>query len=330
MNYKTFPRTNVVVSEIGFGVWSVTTNWWGKVDEKEGIHWMQKAFDLGITFFDTADTYGKGYGETIMPKAFKGKRDKIQIGSKFGYEWEKHADRPGNAQTELPQNFSPAFVKKACEGALKRMETDYIDLWQVHNPKMALLTDELFKTLEDLKQEGKIKAYGVALGPAIGWEEEGLVSMERWNVHSCQTVYNLLEQDPGRSLIKMAEKTQTGLMSRVPHSSGVLQGLKPNFNPNDHRSHRKLQWFAEGEKKVEKLQFLLEGGKRTLGQLALEYIISQPTMVAVLPTITSEKELDEFAACGGCYLTVEEMARVKDLYEHNFYIESENEPAVAK
>ncbi|MBI2886924.1 MAG: aldo/keto reductase [Chloroflexi bacterium] len=327
MRYRTFPESDLQASEVGFGVWTVTAGWWGDYSDAAAAALLRKAFGLGITFFDTADTYGNGRGEEIMPKALGKQRQEIVISTKVGYDFYSN---PGQrtGQREWPQNWSREFVKFACEQSLKRLGTDYIDLYQLHNARMdAIDSDELFATLEELRREGKIRYYGVALGPAIGWREEGLAAMQRRDFTALQIIHNLLEQDPGRDFMPAARRNQTGIMVRVPHSSGMLEGnytLETTFPPEDHRSHRPRQWLVDGLKKLERLRFLHEGRDKTLGQAAIKWLLAEPLVATVLPNIYDEEQLVEFAAAPEVAdLTAEELARVAELYDHNFYLEQE-------
>ncbi len=126
MKYRNLGKTDLKVSEVGFGVWTVSTGWWGKLDERESITLLSQALDLGINFFDTGDTYGEGYGEEILAKALGKQRNNILIGTKFGYDFYTHVEREGHQ--ERPQDFSPSFVRYACEQSLRRLNTDHIDL----------------------------------------------------------------------------------------------------------------------------------------------------------------------------------------------------------
>ena len=320
MKHRLLGKTGVSVSEIGFGVWTVSTGWWGEKSDEEAVSLLKKAFELGITFFDTADTYGSGRGETLLAKAFGGSA-KVTIATKFGYNF---YEGKRETQREFPQDFSEKFVRFALEESLKRLNRQTIDLYQVHNPRMdAVDHDGLFALLEKFRQEGKVRAYGVALGPAIGWKEEGIRAMERRKVHSLQTVYNLLEQEPGRNFFPIAKITETAILVRVPHSSGLLEGKyteKTTFPETDHRSHRPREWLTEGLKKLEKLDFLKEN--MTLGQAALKYILAEPTVASCLPNIYHEEQLTEFAAASDRPdLSREAIQRVNDLYAHNFYLE---------
>jgi aryl-alcohol dehydrogenase-like predicted oxidoreductase len=192
----------------------------------------------------------------------------------------------------------------------------------------AIENDALFGLMEEFKKEGKIRAYGVALGPKIGWLEEGVKAMRERNLDGVQMIYNLLEQDPGRDLIEAARETGTSLVVRVPHSSGMLEGKyteNTTFAKNDHRRHRPKEWLTEGLKKVERLGFLTESGERTLGQAALKFVLASPEIVSTLPNIYDEEQLKEFAAAPETPdFTKEELARVEELYESNFGLQEQS------
>jgi aryl-alcohol dehydrogenase-like predicted oxidoreductase len=225
MRYRRFGTTDLQASEIGFGVWTVGTTMWGITDKAIGVRLLQRALDLGITFYDTADVYGDGLGETILAKAFEGKRERVVYSSKFGYDFTNHPGiQPG--QRERPQDWTPAFVRRACEASLTRLATDRIDLYQLHNPRIdTLRRDDLFAELERLKAEGKIRHYGATLGPAIDLRQadEGRCCVTERRMIT-QIIYNLLEQQVGAPLIPLATEYGVGLMVRVPHSSGLLEG----------------------------------------------------------------------------------------------------------
>jgi aryl-alcohol dehydrogenase-like predicted oxidoreductase len=322
MRFPTFPGTDLTVSEIGFGVWTVGTTWWGVKDEEVGLRLLRRALDRGITLFDTADTYGNGYGEEVLRKALGPERNRLQVATKFGYDFYNYAgERKG--QQEIPQDWSPAYVRKACEESLRRLGTDRIDLYQLHNPRLdAVARDDTFEALEALKREGKIRYYGAALGPAIGGTEHGDEVIRARRITALQIIYNLLEQDPGRRFFPAARERGVGIIVRVPHSSGMLEGkytAETTFGPNDHRGHRRKDWLVDGLKKVERLAFLTEGKGRTLAQMALRFVLSTPEVVTALPNIYNDEQLDEFASASDVPdLTAEELAEIARLYERNF------------
>ena len=334
MKYRKLGNTELDLSAVGFGVWTVSTSWWGITDEQQGIDLLRRAYDLGVTFFDTADTYGDGRGETILAEALGHVRDKIVIGTKFGYDFHNYGqERSGHK--ELPQDFSPAFVRRACEESLHRLGTDYIDLYQLHNPRLPTLqSDELFDTLEELKREGKVRHYSAALGPDIGWEEEGMAAMRQRRLPSLQIIYSILEPDPARSFFPVADECETGLLARVPHASGMLDGTyKPGmvFEATDHRSHRKQEWLETSLRKVSHLEFLHQRDSgRSIGQAAIQFVLAQPSVTSVLPNFTNEAQLQEFIAAPDTPpLTEDELSRIAELHERNFYLE-ETAPSTSR
>ena len=326
MKYRKLGNTGLQLSTVGFGLWTVSTSWWGVDDDRQGIDLLRRAYDLGVTFFDTADTYGNGKGETMLAEALGHVRDRIVIGTKFGYDWYSHG-RERTGHKELPQDFSPRFVRRACEESLRRLNTDSIDIYQLHNPRLpAIQSDELFETLEELKSQGKIRHYAVALGPDIGWEEEGVASMRERQVPSVQIIYSILEQDPARAFFPVAEVCGTGLLSRVPHASGLLDGTYypgMTFDASDHRAHRKQEWLQLSLRKVRQLEFLYgEGTGRTIGQAAIQFVLAQPSIACVLPNVLNAEQLREFVeALETPPLSEDELARIADLYDHGFYLE---------
>ena len=327
MEYRSLGDTDIRVSEVGFGVWTVSTGWWGEVDDERSVRLLRRAYEKGINYFDTADTYGLGLGETILAEAFGGMRDEIVISTKIGYDFYSHTQRRG--QQERPQDWSEDFIRFALEQSLKRLGTDYIDFLQLHNTKMdAIENDPLFELMEEFKEGGKIRSYGVALGPKIGWLEEGVRAMRERGLAGVQMIYNLLEQDPGRSLIEAARETGTSLIVRVPHSSGMLEGKyteETTFAKNDHRRHRPREWLLDGLKKVEQLSFLAESGERTLGQAALKFVLAWPEIVSTLPNIYDEEQLEEFAAAPDTPdLSADELSGIAELYENNFGLQEQS------
>lgn len=321
MNYRSIPEVPVQISEVGFGVWSVATPWWGVKDDNLAEKLLQSAYsDYGITFFDTADVYGQGKGETILAKSLRDIRKHIVIATKFGYDiYAKRGDRHGG-HSELPQKWDAASIRKSCEESLTRLKTDYIDLYQLHNPRMeAIQSDEVYETLEKLKEEGKILTYGVALGPDIGWRDEGIESLKAGRMKVAQIINNLVEQDPARELIATAENHECALIVRVPHASGLLDGTyqpEKHFEKTDHRSHRPKQWMEAGLSALRDYQFLVEGTDRTIGQAAILFSLAHQKIKSVLPNITSEQNLQEFALTSTkSPLTTEEMLKIKELWE---------------
>jgi aryl-alcohol dehydrogenase-like predicted oxidoreductase len=329
MRYRTYKNTQLTVSEVGFGLWTISTGWWGNFTEGEAIALMRKALNLGITLFDAADTYGNGLSEELIAKAFPKKRDEITIATKVGYDFVHYGEARGRGQREIPQDFSPEAIERATNAALKRLKTDRIDLLQLHNIRMEQVYDDvLWKALEKLKSSGKIRYYGIALGPAIGWLYEGINCIRERDVTSIQHIYNILEQHPGRAMQDFATELgkDTMFLIRVTHSSGMLEGkytADTVFPPTDHRSHRPRSWLLNGIKKIEKLR-LLENSERTLGQAALLWLLADNRVASTLPNIYNEEQLIEFAKAPDCPpLTSDDLAKIDTLCAENFGVEEE-------
>ncbi|HEV2686146.1 MAG TPA: aldo/keto reductase [Actinomycetota bacterium] len=320
MQYRKLGKTDIECSVVGFGVWTVTAGWWGNYTAEEAIRLMRKAFELGITVFDTAPTYGPvGYAEEITARALGDVRDRVIYSTKFGYDTE--IDWSYEGHRERPQRTDPGFTRRAVNASLERLQTDRIDVLQLHNPKMTHIEqDDLWSTLEDLKAEGKVRAFGVSIGPKIGWRDEGMKALETRRMDAFMLIHNLLEQDPGRDFIDAARATNTGLMVRVPHSSGLLEGQytkDTTFDESDHRSFRTREWLMEGLAKLDKLEFLTEG--MTIGQAAIKWLLAEPLVTTVLPNIYRDDQLEEFiAAADKPDLTDAQLTLVADLYDRNF------------
>jgi aryl-alcohol dehydrogenase-like predicted oxidoreductase len=331
MKYRSYRNTDVTVSEVGFGLWTVSTGWWGDFTQEQAVSLMRKALDMGITLFDAADTYGNGLSEELIARAFDGRRDQIVIATKIGYDFVHHGNER-RGQREIPQDFSPEALMRATEAALRRLRTDRIDILQLHNIRMEQVGDDsIWETLERLRDKGSVRFYGIALGPAIGWMYEGINCIRERPLTSVQHIYNMLEQHPGTSIHKAAKESgrDTMFLIRVPHSSGMLEGhytLETKFPPNDHRNHRPRSWLVNGVRKVEQLRFL-ESPSRTLGQAALLWLLKDERVASVLPNIYNEEQLSEFAATSEkSPLTDAEMEKVSALYNANFGIEQDDPP----
>jgi aryl-alcohol dehydrogenase-like predicted oxidoreductase len=317
LKYKQLGKSGIKVSEIGFGAWTIALNWWGKeIDEDEAKRMLKKAYDLGINFFETGDMYGKGKSERLIGEVFKGMRNEIVISTKYGYDYES-VDQIGHK--ELPQRFDAEFTDHALNKSLERLQTDYVDVYGLHNPKLKHIRDDsIFAKLDEKISEGKIKTYQSALGPAIGWTQEGLESMERENISAVQTVYNILEQTPGNELLENAVKKDVGILVRVPDASGILTekvDANTKIDEKDHRSVRKGEWIRASLKKVEQLKPIAKRNGLNITELAIKFILSKKGISSVLPTVISIDEIESFAAMSdGNYIPESDMKEINALY----------------
>ncbi len=317
MKYRRLGNTDIQISEIGFGAWTIALDWWGKkIDESEAKRMIKKAYDCGINFFETADMYGKGKSERLLGEALEGVRDDVVISTKYGYDFSS-VEQIGHA--ELPQRFDVEFTKKALRSSLERLRTDRIEMYGLHNPKMNhICSDEPFNYLSKLIHDGTIQTLQVALGPAIGWLDEGVTAMVNKNVGAIQTVYNILEQTPGNELLREAKKRGSSILVRVPDASGILTGkitADTKIPKNDHRRDRKIEWRVAALKKVEQLRPIADENGLNITELAIKFILSQDAVGSVLPTVVDSTEIEMFSEISdGRYLSQSDMAEISQIY----------------
>jgi aryl-alcohol dehydrogenase-like predicted oxidoreductase len=223
MRHRQLGKSELTVSEVGFGTWTLVTDWWGRTDDPHDM--IKAALDAGINFFDTAPVYGAdGAGETIL-REYLSERDDLVLTTKVGYDIQSQRRFPG--QSERPHDWRPTSVVQQVDASLSRRGTDHIDLLQLHNPRIEpIVDDELWDTLVSLRTAGKVRELGVSLGPAIGWVDEGNIAIDDRPITTLQTVFNVLEQEPGLTFAAR-DRVRNGdvsLISRVPHASDALSG----------------------------------------------------------------------------------------------------------
>jgi len=317
LRYNKLGKTDIKVSELGFGAWSIALDWWGKkIEDDEAKRMLKKAYDLGINFFETGDMYGKGKSEKLIGEVFKDMRNEIIISTKYGYDFSE-VEQIGHS--ELPQKFDEAFTKKALKDSLERLQTDHLDMYGLHNPKLIHIRDNsIFNVLDSFIADESIKTYQVALGPAIGWTQEGLEAMDRPNVSAVQTVYNIIEQTPGNELMQKAEEKNVGILVRVPEASGILTGkvnADTKIDEKDHRSVRKGEWIKASLEKVEQLKPIAHRNELTITELAMKFIMSKKGFASVFPTVISEEEIVNYVEMTkGNYISASDMKDIEELY----------------
>ena len=299
MKFRQLGSTELHLSEVGFGLWTLSTEAWPSVHENDAVNLLVAAFELGIHYFDTADSDGEGYGETLLRTALEDQRHDIVISTKVGLDfYDRLAVREHNG---LPPNFDPDYIRTATEESLRRLGTDYIDLLQLHNPLPDVLEDDaLFYMLDNLVREGKVRYYAVALGPRLDFRETGEIAITEREITALQLPYNILDRDPARRLFKTADDSDvpTGFIIRSPHASGLLDGtftkntrLKRDEIGNDEA----FDTLSKGIAHLAELDFLTENMDSTIGQIAIKFALDTPQMASILPNITSAQRLREFA-----------------------------------
>ena len=316
MKYRILGRTGLEVSEIGFGAWAIggpaklgeKNIGWGPVDDRTSLRALHAAFDAGVNFYDTADVYGWGHSEELVGQAFADRRDRVIIATKVG----NRVDEDGN----WLKDFSREWVEKAVEHSLRRLRTDYIDLYQLHSPHADFeYPDETFEVFEDLKQQGKIRFYGVSIGPVA----HGLELIRRDRGDALQVVYNIFRREAEQELFPLAQEKNIGIIARVPLASGFLSGKYKKghrFPEEDHRASHSQEEIDSLIEKAEKLKFLVREGERTLAQAALQFCLAHPAVSTCIPGAkTPEQALQNAAASDLEPLTAEELERIQMISE---------------
>ncbi|MGF1634672.1 MAG: aldo/keto reductase [Phycisphaerae bacterium] len=335
MLQRYFGDTDVQVSAISLGCWIFGVDWWGHYDQPDCDRMCAFAREQGVSFFDNGDAYGNGRAETLFGNWLKSQdRSQIQVGGKFGYDFATDPGTPG-AHRERLQNFTPQFMRKALEDSLGRLQTDYLDVYMAHNIKLPQFSDELFAELDKVQQEGKIRCWGVSLGPAIGWREEGFRAMGDYNCKAVQTVYNLLEQHPGREFCEMARAMKAGVLARVQDNSGVLKDvITPDMKmaASDHRKFRDENWKKTGPQKVEFLRPIAERHGMTIHQLACKWLVQHAeTLTSITATLQNEAEIREVCeALDKPDLSGEDLRTLHTLYENDFDLGPDAHPCDLK
>jgi aryl-alcohol dehydrogenase-like predicted oxidoreductase len=326
MQHRELGGAGVDVSEIGFGAWTVGTDWWGDRTDEEAKAMLQYAYDQGITYFDTGDVYGHGHSEELVGEALADVREDVTVATKIGYDF---YDNPQAGHGELPKEMHPEYLEDALEKSLDRLGFDSVDVLQLHNANVEELDADVLEWLDSVREDGRADAIGIALGPSIGWLAEGERAI-REAFDSVQLVWNALEPEIGDRFLDVLEETgnDTSLIPRVPHSSGLLNEQITPENPpgdGDHRAYRPDAWFETGFEKVEKLRYLEGDGKRTLSQATLQYLLYHDAVATVTPTFRTREDIDEWAAASDVpSLSEEEYERVRELQANDFELDRED------
>lgn len=318
MKYRSVADTGIQVSAMGLDVWSLVGAEADGRDERESLALLSEATDLGITLFDTADVHGRGYGEELLARALGRSRSRFVIATKAGYDFYSVPLLEPDAAPA--QDFSPTHVRRACVQSLRRLNSDYIDLFYLHFPPWDVLeSDELFETLEALVREGKVRCYGVAVASDAERLDEGAQAVRERRVAALQIAHNILWQEHARELAPAGQSGGPALLCRAPHAAGLLDGT---FDP--HATHAGAdERLQDGLRKLRMLGFLTYESEATLGQVALQFVLANERVASALPIVTGTDRLQEFAAAADMpELDAATLSRIDELYETGFDPES--------
>ncbi len=302
-------RSNIEISALGMGCWAIggpfwdgnTPLGWGVVDDNESIRAIHRALDLGVNFFDTANVYGAGHSERVLAKAFAGMREQIVIATKFNAIFDEETRQVTGA------SCAPDDIRSACEDSLRRLKTDYIDLYQFHdNGYPADQAEPVRETLEELVREGKIRAYGWS----TDFSDRAEVFAQGENCTSIQLELNVLDDNP--AVIDICEKYNLAAINRGPLAMGLLTGkytASTQPSTDDVRGEKSPEWmkyFKDGKpspeyfKKVEGIREILTSGGRSLPQGALAWLWARSKQTIPIPGFRTVRQVEE--NCGALEL----------------------------
>lgn len=303
MKIRKLGKTDIEVTEVGMGCWQLgnVEDWGQPMSDQEGIELVYKALELGCNFFDTAPPYAKGNSETVLGKALKGKRQQSVICTKFGYTHKYTVD------------FSVAGLRKSVENSLSRLQTDYLDILLVHSPADDFYKTDMpqFKELEVLKQEGKIRAFGVS----VDTSEHLNCILDNTTSEVFEVLYNIFHQEPALVFDK-AKKEGVGLICKVPLDSGWLSG---KYNQSTTFDGARSRWTkAQIEERfalVEKVKEIV--GDYNLIDVALQFSLSHPAIASTIPGVKNNKQLEGNIKAVSYPLPDTLISELRDFWEKN-------------
>jgi aryl-alcohol dehydrogenase-like predicted oxidoreductase len=298
-------RSGIEISALGMGCWAIggpvwsgeTPLGWGEVDDEESIRAIHTALDLGVNFFDTANVYGAGHSERVLGRAFAGCRSQVVIATKFNAVFDET-----NRQL-TGSDSSPEGIRKACEASLRRLDTDYIDLYQFHdNGFPAEKAVPVRETLETLVKEGKIRAYGWS----TDFTDRAEVFAQGPKCTAIQLQLNVLDDNP--AMIALCERYNLAALNRGPLAMGLLTGkytAATKVTADDVRGEKSPGWmkyFTNGRPnpewmaKREAITEILTSTGRTLAQGALAWLWARTPQTIPIPGFRTVAQVQENAA----------------------------------
>ena len=292
MDYRQVGDSDLHISVVTFGAWAAGGWMWGGTERSDAVNAIKASYDLGVTSIDTAPIYGQGTSEEIVGEAIKDiPRDKVQILTKYGMRWDvakgdfgfKSQDNAGHPIDVYKYSGKESIIKE-CEDSLKRLGTDYIDLYQMHWPDKTTPIDESMEAVLRLIEQGKVRQAGVSNYTAEQMQQaEPVLSLA-----ANQVPFSMLNQGINKTLVPYCLAHKKGILAYSPLERGLLTGkIKPGhqFAEGDHRvSYRffKEQNIVQADDFLEKLKPLADEKEASLSQLVIRWTIEQPGITAAL------------------------------------------------
>ncbi|HYG37772.1 MAG TPA: aldo/keto reductase [Cytophagales bacterium] len=316
MEYRKLGKSNIEISAIAFGAWAAGGWMWGGTDQSDAVKAIQRSFDRGVTTIDTAPAYGFGLSEKIVGEAVSSFRDKVQILTKFGLRWDtkegefyftSHDNQGGSVN--MHKFAGPKNVIKECEESLKRLKTDYIDLYQIHWADKTTPIEETYEAVSTLIRQGKVLAAGVC-----NYSAEQIKTAEKAAIIvSNQVPYSMVNRGIEKEIVPYILETGKSILAYSPLQRGLLTGKiteTTTFAEGDHRpttAFFKPDFIKKTNAFLKKIKPLADEKQATLGQLVIKWTIEQPGITCALVGARNAKQAEENAKAVSLKLNAEEI-----------------------
>ncbi|WP_028297640.1 aldo/keto reductase [Olivibacter sitiensis] len=292
MKYRKLGDTDLSLSVITFGAWAAGGWMWGKTERKDAVEAIKAAYDLGVTSIDTAPIYGQGTSEEIVGEAIKGiQRDKLQILTKFGMRWDLakgdfgfHSKDNNGKEIDIYKYAGKESIIKECEDSLKRLGTDYIDLYQIHWPDSTTPISETFEAVAKLIEQGKVRYAGVCNYSAAQMAE----AEQSVKLASNQIPFSMVNRGIEEETVPYCIEHHKAILAYSPLERGLLTGkIKPGhqFQEGDHRAshpHFTPEFIERTDALLNKIRPIADAKGASLGQLVLRWTVERPGITIAL------------------------------------------------
>lgn len=316
MKYSSLKGLDIELSHLGFGCLQLGGYGWGKVSETEMARAVHQAIDSGVTLFDTAPIYGLGHSEEILGKILGAQRKNVILTTKVGLVWKK------DKTFEKFTNSSPANINKEIDASLRRLKTDYIDLYQIHWPDPNTSIQDTLFAMDNLKKAGKIRAIGCCNFPLNLLKE----ALKYSKVQTIQTPYNLIDRGAEKELLPFCDKNSIAVLTYSPIARGLLTGkynCNTRFGPDDHRSSPTDKYFhgedfPENLKIAQRVKVIATELNKTPTQIALRWVLENSCVTTAIFGAKTVAQLEENIAASNFVLSKEAIQSLNKVVRNAF------------
>lgn len=315
MNTRQLGKDGPHLTEIGLGAWAIGGPWawgWGEQDDAISVKTIQVSLGMGINWIDTAAVYGLGHGEEVVAKALNGKRKEVFIASKCGLVWDE--------RRRVRNNNRPESIRKECENSLRRLRTDYLDLYQIHWPDKNVPVEESWGEMSRLKEEGKVLH--------IGMSNFGVDLLQKcqkiYPVASLQPPYNMVHRDVEKEILPWCKEHGVGVVAYSPLQSGLLTGkfsrefidtlAEDDWRRAQRHPHFSEPLFSRVLAFVEEIRPIAEKYHKSLTQLAIAWVLMHPAVTSAIVGARSVSQAEQNIGGAGWQVFNEDMERIDELY----------------